>query len=460
MRLPSRYEDLEDSYKGRLIPNETLIGKIKSALKSMQINGGIRFLPIFGESGSGKSSSSIELKTHLPDVHTFLLKSEEISNKDKLLNRILYEKKFNEGKMLIPIVDQFEENVSGKENIPSQFIEFISLFDRNELKSIPTIFIWLTTSHPFQKALVNATSRNRRILLDDNFEVKGPDKKMWTQIIKDTFTIHNQQKELADYLIIDLDIDGIVLVSNTLGQAIENVGNLLAQHIDDIQDLSEYTVILFWPVSDSVRNQRVLQFSRARDGYQLDWEAFYRELSVEERNQLPLNVYNRARLYFDMRIIPFRAADLHRLCLDLNNDTLVLGKTYLERFKNTHFFHIISNNWGSYNYNPVRERESTRSQEAEEWYKSVTNSPSKIGKRLAKIITELGIPATHEVDISSSFSTVRADVFIDKSEKIKRKQIIELKVFAAENTMPSTIKEQIKVTLRRHALLAGFMKKN
>jgi len=460
MKLPSRYEDLNESYKGRLIPNSELIEKIKSANKSISINGGIRFLPIYGESGSGKSCSTIELKTHLPTTHTFVLEKNEISNKESLLERILHEKKYNVDKILIPIIDQFEENVAGKENIPTQFIEFISLFDRNELKEIPTIFIWLTTSREFQKSLVDATSRNRRVLISEDFVIDGPNKGSWTQIVKDTFSIHNQEKELSDYLIIDSDIDNIVLRTNTLGKSIEEVGVLLADHIEDIQDLSEYTIILFWPVSDSVRNQRVLQFSRPRDGYKLDWEAFYRELSTEEKKQLPLDVYNRARLYFDMRVIPFRVADLHRLCLDLDNDSLILGKTYLTRFSNTHFFHIISDNWKNYNYNPVRERESTRSQEASVWYKTVTTSPTKIGKRLAKIITELGYPATYEKDLTSEFSTVRADVFLDKTSKIKQKIIVELKVYAAENTMPSTIKEQIKATLRRHSLFGGFMPKN
>ncbi|WP_123892025.1 MULTISPECIES: hypothetical protein [Chryseobacterium] len=60
----------------------------------------------------------------------------------------------------------------------------------------------------------------------------------------------------------------------------------------------------------------------------------------------------------------------------------------------------------------------------------------------------------------TEFSTVRADVFINNSAINKKKYIVELKVFSAENTMPSTIKEQIKSTLRKHALLAGFMKKN
>lgn len=460
MRLPSRYEDLQEAYKGRLLPNKSLIAKIKSAVKSIEISGGIRFLPVYGESGSGKSSATIELKTHLPETHTFLLEKEEISDKKKLIERIFHEYRYNMGKILIPIVDQFEENVAGKEKIPSQFIEYISLFDRNELKEVPTIFIWLTTSKDFQDLLTTATSRNKRILLTSGFVIEGPEKNLWTGIIKDTFSVHNHEKDLADYLIIDNVIDQIVFECNTLGSAIENVGNKLAEQMEDIQDLSQFTVILFWPVSDSVRNQRVMQFSRPRDGYKLDWEAFYRELSFDEKSQLPLEVYNRTRLYFDMRIIPFRAADLHRLCSNLDSTDVILGKTYLTRFGNTHFFHIISENWENYSYNPVRERESDRSKEAGDWYKTVTTQPTKIGKRIALILRNLTLDAVHEKDIATEFSTVRADVFINTSKTNAKKYIIELKVFSAENTMPSTIKDQIKSTLRKHALLAGFMRKN
>ncbi len=39
MKLPSRYEDLQEAYKGRLLPNKSLIEKIKSAVKSINING-------------------------------------------------------------------------------------------------------------------------------------------------------------------------------------------------------------------------------------------------------------------------------------------------------------------------------------------------------------------------------------------------------------------------------------
>lgn len=460
MKLPSRYEDLDEAYKGRLIPNKDLIKSIKSAHSSISISGGIKFLPVFGHSGSGKSSGTIELSTHLPNTHTFLLTPLEIESKDDLLKRIKAEHKIRPDKILVPIVDQFEENVAGKESIPSQFIEFISLFDRNELKSIPTIFIWLTTSREFQNALSIATSRNSRILISKNFEITGPEKSQWTEIIKDTFTIHNSGKVLADFGIIDDDIEKIVFNSDTIGESIQTVGNELAEHLADLQDFSEYQIILLWPVADSIRNQRVMQFTLPRDGYKLNWDAFYRELTVDEKKQLPLAVYNRTRLYFDFRLVPVRVADLHRLCVNLANDTAPLGKTYLTRFEQTHLFHIINNTWNEYDYAPVRERESKRGDEGREWYKTVTTSPVLLGKRIARILTELGLKAGYEKDQKSEFSTVKADVFVERTAAEKKKVIIEMKVYSSENTFPSSIKDQIKVTLKRHAIFAGFMKKN
>lgn len=148
---------------------------------------------------------------------------------------------------------------------------------------------------------------------------------------------------------------------------------------------------------------------------------------------------------------------MHRLCLDLGDDTKTLANTYLTRFTNTHFFHVVSDNWQNYDYNPVRERESQRSEEAREWYETITNQPTQLGRRIAKILRECGLNATHETDITTQYSTVRADVLVVTESDTKPQKIIELKVYASENTMPSTIKEQIKVTLRRHAQLAGFL---
>lgn len=229
--------------------------------------------------------------------------------------------------------------------------------------------------------------------------------------------------------------------------------------MDGLQNLSEYQVTLLWPVSDGLRNQRVMQFSKPRDEYRLNWEAWYIELNDEDKKTLPLHELNKARLYFDFRVIPIRAADLHRLCLELDRDDRPLAKTFLDRFKNTHFFHVISGNWQNYSYAPVRERESQRSDDAHTWYETITSTPTALGKRISKIITACGLPAKHEVDIKTIYSSVRSDIYIEKTETNKFNRIIELKAFSAENTMPSTIKEQIKITLRRHAHLAGFLQR-
>jgi len=457
INLPSRYEDLSEAYRGRLSPNQNLISLIVQAKKSMTISGGIRFLPIYGESGSGKSSASRELSTHMPDLICNLLNREEIESIESLKSKIVGLHSRHSNKTLVFVIDQYEENVHGREQVPSQFIEKISLLDRGDLRKIPAIFIWLTTSLDFRDMLVSATTRNKRILLSGDFVLDGPEKSDWAQIIEETFTFHNSEKPLSDFGIIRDDIVEVSHDVSTIGECIEQVGNRLGESLEGLQNISEYQVLLFWPVADSLRNQRVLQFSRPREGYRLNWDVWYAELNEDDRRTLPLHEFNRTRLYFDFRIIPFRVADLHRLCLDLDDDTKPLAQTYITRFTNTHFFHVVSDNWQNYDYNPVRERESQRSEEAREWYETVTNQPTQLGRRIAKILRECGLNATHEKDIITQYSTVRADVLVVTQSDTKPKKIVELKVYASENTMPSTIKEQIKVTLRRHAQLAGFL---
>lgn len=459
LSLPSRYEDLDEAYRGRLVPDRPLLKIVTAAEKAMKISGGIRFLPIFGESGSGKTSAAREISTHLPNTKTFLLSRQEIESKESLVARIREECKRNNGKILVAIVDQYEENVSQREKIPTQFVEHLSLLDRGELRNLPMIFIWLTTSKEFQALLSAATSRNKRILLSSNFSISGPEKQEWSKIIEETFSFHNSERSLADYQIIDTDINDIALDNDTIGSAIEGVGVRLGENLESTQNLSEYQVVLLWPVADGLRNQRVMQFAKSREGYRLNWDSFFNELNQEDKTQLPLRELNRARLYFDMRIIPVRVADLHRLCLNLDDDNFKLGKTYLSRFQKTHFYHVISGRWADYAYNPVRERESTRSKEAQDWYSAVTTSPTKLGKRISKILNETGLKSTYEETITSSYSSVRADVYVELENEHKNKIIIELKVFSSENTMPSTIKEQIKITLKRHAQLAGFLQR-
>lgn len=457
INLPSRYEDLNEAYKGRLIPNSELISLINKASKSMKINGGIRFLPIYGESGSGKSSASRELSTHIPSVYCTVLQRDEINSKELLITKIKDLHSRHPDKLLVFVIDQYEENVQGRELIPTQFIENLSLLDRGEFRSIPAIFIWLTTSIEFREMLVSATTRNKRILLKDDFNIIGPIKSEWPIIIEETFSFHNSETPLSDYGLIRNDLTAISLDTNTIGECIQLVGDKLGENIDDLQNISEYQVILLWPVSDGPRNQRVLQFSRPREGYKLNWDSWYTELNDDDKRTLPLQELNRARLYFDFRVIPIRVADLHKLCLDLDDINKTLAETYLRRFANTHFFHVVSDNWQNYNYNPVRERISIRSNEAKDWYETVTTQPTKLGRRIAKILTECNKDAEYEKEIRTEFSSVKADIYLETQSIEKPKKIIELKAYSAENTMPSTIKDQIKVTLRRHAQLAGFL---
>ena len=429
IRLPSRYEDLNEAYKGRLVPNPALLSLINSAYKSMKISGGIRFLPIYGESGSGKSCAAREVDSHLPESKVILLSRSEIENDQALLRRIEGERRdIPTDSVIVAVVDQFEEIVSTKEDVPSQFIEKISILDRSHLQSIPVIFIWLTTSRGFQKNLVEATSRNRRILLSDDFTISGPEKSEWPKIINETFSFHNDERPLSDFQIINQDLEAISRKVDTIGAAITETANVLSREMDNLQNLSEYRVVMVWPVSDALRSQRVLQFGRPRDGYTLNWDVWQTELNTEDRSQLPLKEFNRARLYFDLRLIPVRVADLHKLCLDLDNESPNLGQTYLERFRNTHLHHIVSGSWANYDYNPVRERESQRAEEARLWYSTITTEPTKLGRRLSKIFCSLGLNARYQEDIKSVYSTVRADVFIDPSTNVNKKQIIELGV--------------------------------
>ncbi len=457
--LPSRYEDLNDAYKGRLSPNAELISLVTKASKSMNITGGIRFLPLYGESGSGKSSASRELSTHMPEVICNVLSRNEIESRELLMGKIKALHERDSQSLLIFVIDQYEENVQGREKIPTEFVEHLSLLDRGEIKDIPAVFIWLTTSIEFRDMLVSATSRNKRILLDEDYSISGPEKSDWPNIVEETFSFHNSDIPLSDYGIIRNDLIEIGHEAKTMGECIEFVGDKLGESIEGLQNISEYQVILLWPVADSLRNQRVLQFSRPREGYRLNWDAWFSELNDDDRRTLPLHEFNRTRLYFDFRVIPVRVADLHRLCLDLGAEDKPLGNTYLKRFSNTHFYHVISDNWHNYDYNPVRERESQRSEEAREWYETVTTQPTQLGRRISKILVGCGLDAKYEKEIGTKHSTVRADVYVETDSATKPKKIIELKAYSAENTMPSTIKEQIKVTLRRHAQLAGFLER-
>ena len=425
----------------------------------MQLSGGIRFLPIYGESGGGKSSATLELGTHLPEAHVFQLPRTAVESPSELAGAVAAEAErtaHTRRQLMVAVVDQYEEAAAQKTAVPTSFVEALALLDRGELRQTKVLFIWLTTSRDFQKSLADATTRNRRILLADSFELAGPLKSEWSEIIEETFRFHND-RDLSDFEIIREDIEQITRETETIGSAIESVGLRLGEHVHTLHDLSTYQVIMLWPVTDGQRITRVQQFTDARQGYKLDWNAWYRQLNEDDRRQLPLRELNRARLYFDLRLVPVAAADLHPLCKDLNDDDFVLHKSYLDRFQNTHFFSIVNGTWDPSSYKPLRERESERAETARVWYETVTSTPTALGKRLAKAFRALGLTATHEQEISSAHSKVRADVLVIRSASTPQNAIVEMKVFSPSNTMPSSICEQVRITLRRHAQFAGFL---
>ena len=459
LRLPSRYEDLDLAFRGRLRPNQSLLDAAKSAFASMEISGGIRFLPVYGASGSGKTSAALELSTHLPDLHVELL-SRDVIEAPSILGAEIDKMKINaKGKKLVVVVDQYEEVAAEKTPIPSRFVEALSILDRDRTRKDQVLFVWLTTSKAFQNDLASATSRNRRILISEGFEISALDQISWPEVIQDTFHFHNQGKSLSDYEVLDSDLANISARAETLGSAIEKTGSKLAAYATTLHDLSNYLVVLLWPVTDGLRISRLQQFTDPRQGYKLDWSSWCRQLNKEDQEQLPLREYNKARLYFDVRLIPIAAADLYPLCRDLDDINPQLGKSYLDRFEKTHFFSIVSGNWSTDSYAPLRERESKRAEDARVWYPTITDKPTQLGRRIAKCLEALGLSADYEKTITSSHSKIRADVLIDRSPVKPSSVIIELKAFSAENTMPSTVASSVLTTLKRHAQFAGFIQR-
>lgn len=452
MKLPNRYEDLDVAFRARLRPNRKLLDLIKSSFKSIEISGGLRFLPIFGLSGSGKTSASLEISTHLPDTQTIKFDKSEIENVTLLRKKILSVKT---NVPTIFVVDQFEEVSSNKEGLPGEIIEALSMLDRdNGIKNKKVVVIWLTTDEEFRGSLVEKTSRNSRILLDPDFNIIGPEKSDWPNIIMETFREHNSDQQLENFEILETDLEEISEAHDTIGDAITRVGLILSDYISGEHDLSQYKIMMLWPVTDGLRITRVTQFSDPRNSYAIDWSSWYKQLNPTDKQQLPVREFNRTRLYFNMRIIPIAAADIEPLCAKPEIDDYEIPKTYLERFEKTHLVKILQGKFTDESYSPLRERESKRSEDAKAWYEQNTKNPTFIGKRIAKALTMLGFDATYEKTLESKYGQVRADVFIDGTET---KYIIELKCFSAENTMPSTISEQIRITMRRHAQFAGFI---
>lgn len=461
LHLPSRYENLDQAFRGKLKPDRDLIELIKRSYQSMKIAGGIRFLPVYGKSGCGKSSAAWELAIHMPECVVLKVPRDAISSAD-IFNDFIGNaiNQHNQQKLLVMVIDQYEEAVAERENVPTKFVELLSLLDRSpSALNRQMLFLWLTTSKDFQRALANATSRNQRILAAKDFELPGLPREQWASVIQETFEFHNQGRTLADVDILQDNLEDAARRQETIGSAIEYIANILGNRLAGLQDLSKYQVIMLWPVTDGQRISRISSFTHAREGYKLDWNAWLRELNNEDRRQLPLHAYNRARLYFDVRLVPIAAADLHLLCKNLDDEDFVLQKSYLDRFKQTQFFGIVGGSWDPENFSPLRERESQRAKDARLWYAGVTTSPTKLGRRIAKCFKQLGMEAYYEKEIRTLHGTVRADVLVIRPNAHQSDIIVELKVYSPEQTIPSQIRDAVRTTLRRHAQLAGFLER-
>jgi hypothetical protein len=457
IEMPSRYEDLRPEFRAQLRPNRSLIDKVKVAHKRMSMNKGVRFLPVFGVSGAGKTSAALELGTHLPGVEVIALPADVVDG-NRPLESVL---PATNASLIVAVIDQFEEGVARREDVPSRFIEALSHLDRAHFPT-PVLFIWLTTSREFQRELAEATSRNSRLLIDDSFELQPLERDAWPDVIEETFEFHNEGLELADFQVLRSDIANVTFRAPSLGTAIEELGDHF--EVDGLQDISEYQVVMLWPVTDGQRLANVRNFTNPRLGYRLDWNAFYRALNPTDQQQLPLDAYNKARLYFDVRLVPIQAADLHAISLNLTDPDAAPANSYVNGFKKTHFYGVVSNSWDADAYRPMKDHGNAattpmRSTSGKAWYATATSKPTHLGRRIAACLRSLGMSAQAETAISTPHARVVADILAIRGTGERKQVIVELKAYSPENTYPSAIAMQIRGTLKKHAELAGYLQR-
>jgi hypothetical protein len=138
-RLPSRYEDLDETFRGRLRPNSILLDVVKKAYADIKVSGGIRFLPIYGQSGCGKSCATLELSTHLPECKVIKLPREAVQNHRSIEKLISFEhERLGSSNLLITVVDQYEEQVVQRTELPSQFepVQYYNLLLYMDFQSV------------------------------------------------------------------------------------------------------------------------------------------------------------------------------------------------------------------------------------------------------------------------------------------------------------------------------------
>ncbi len=451
--IPSRYEDLGPEFRERLKPIPELLELVNEAFIGISTSGGIRFLPIFGESGSGKSCAALEIASHMPNCRIHIVPPELIADKSGLEDYVQsHQRGLNASNLLILVIEQYEEQVASRGPIPSQFVEHLSLLDRGSLRHTPTLFIWLTTSLDFQQELIRATTRNRRIVVCNDFKLDGPRREEWPDIIEETFQFHNANQSLADYNVLTRDLFTASIECETLGAAIESIGSEVGQFDQRLMDLSRYTVIMLWPVTNNHRTALVSAFSDTRNGYKLDWNAWFKSLNGDDKSRFPLHQLNRTRLYFDFRLIPIPAASIFNLCKMLETDQTEFKRTHWLTFTQTHLYSIVNGTWNPERYTPIQIGNSLRAIEAATWYETITTSPTQLGKRLSRVLQSRGKDARHEYNLESQHRSIRPDIYIEATKKL----LIELKVYSPYNTTNSRISSAISTTLKKYAQFAGF----
>jgi hypothetical protein len=95
-------------------------------------------------------------------------------------------------------------------------------------------------------------------LVNEDFALTGPEKTTWPEIVEETFRFHND-RDLSDFEIIQEDLKQISRSADTIGRAIERVGERLAGYVHALHDLSTYQVVMLWPVTDGLRITRLQQ---------------------------------------------------------------------------------------------------------------------------------------------------------------------------------------------------------
>ncbi len=457
--LPSRWEDLQPEFRPNLRPDPALLELVKRQHASMQVTKGIRFLPIYGESGAGKTCAAMQLATHLPSVNVQLLDRSLIDSEDpQALVKFIESTNhlFSPLELAIYVVDQYEESVAQKGNIPTRFVERLSALDRSGAPPKPILFLWLTTSAAFRDELVAATSRNQRILAKRDFSITGPPRPDWSNIISSTFEFHNGGKILADCQIMPADLARECDEATTIGDAIKRIGDRLSDQLPRLGDISDYRLIQVWPVADGQSIERVQHFANPVPGYTLNWSAFEQRLVEEDRNSDTLAGLNKARLYFDMRVVPLPISYLQPICRSLDDPAYVVPKTSTDRWQTVHLHRLVAGTWADTAFGPLKERDAEKTA-VNRWYADIPAQQALVCQRLAALYSQLGFTADAQREIKTASSRVLADVGVDRPTSAERTSLLELKVFAANRITPATVRDQIKSTLRKYAVLAGFI---